>query len=85
MAEAGYLENPHGVCPLLVTFEVTPLPLGLRFLCVEIERGMAFLFRKMMTLGRHGLKELLVVAGYYLAQVLRDRLFVTSSWHIFRS
>ena len=68
--------------PLLVTFEVTPLPLGLHF--HEIE-DMAFLFRKMMTLGRHGLKELLVVAGYCLAQVLRDRLFVTSSWHIFRS
>ena len=52
---------------------------------LEIERDMAFLFRKMMNLGRHGLKELLLVAGYCLAQVLRDRFFVTSSWQIFRS
>lgn len=38
-----------------------------------------------MNPGRHGLGELLVVAGYYPAQVLRDWLFVTSSWHMFRS
>ena len=85
MAEAGYLENPHGVCPLLVTFEVTPLPLGLRFLYVEIERGMAFLFRKMMTLGRHGLKELLLVAGNIFRKFYVLGCFSTSSWQIFRS
>ena len=45
MAEVGCLENPHGDLPLLVTFEVTPLPLGLHF--HEIE-DMAFLFRKIM-------------------------------------
>lgn len=73
-----------GFSPLLVTFEVTPFLLGLRF-HLEIEKHMAFLFRKVMSLGRHGLKELLLVAGYCLAQVLRDRFFVTSSWQIFRS
>ena len=85
MAEAGCLENPHGVCPLLVTFEVTPLPLGLRFLYVEIERDMAFLFRKMMTLGRHGLEELLLVAGNIFRKFYVLVCFSTSSWQIFRS
>ena len=47
MAEVGCLENPHGDLPLLVTFEVTPLPLGLHF--HEIE-DMAFPFRKVMSL-----------------------------------
>ena len=49
LAEAGCLANPHGVLPLLVTFEVTPFLLGLRF-HIEIEKDMAFLFRKVMSL-----------------------------------
>ena len=84
MAEVGCLENPHGDLPLLVTFEVTPLPLGLRF-HRKIEKGMAFLFRKMMTLGRHGLKELLVVAGNIFRKFYVLGCFSTSSWHIFHS
>ena len=82
MAEVGCLENPHGDLPLLVTFEVTPLPLGLHF--HEIE-DMAFLFRKIMNLGRHGLKELLLVAGNIFRKFYVLVCFSTSSWQIFRS
>ena len=46
---------------------------------LEIEKDMAFLFRKVMSLGRHGLKELLLVAGnifrkFYVQFVLNLQL-----------
>ena len=74
----------RGVAPLLVTFEVTPLLLGLRF-HLEIEKDMAFLFRKVMNLGRHGLEELLLVAGNIFRKFYVLGCFSTSSWQIFRS
>jgi hypothetical protein len=46
---------------------------------------MAFLFRKMMTLGRHGLEELLLVAGNIFRKFYVLGCFSTSSWQIFRS
>lgn len=82
LADGAGLEPTCARTPRLSRSDLYHLGESIHF---EIERGMAFLFRKMMTLGRHGLKELLLVAGYCLAQVLRDRIFVTSSWQIFRS
>jgi len=45
----------------------------------------AFLFLKVMSLGRHGLKELLLVAGNIFRKFYVLDCFSTSSWQIFRS
>ena len=66
-----------------LTFEVRPLPFR-RIHPLEIE-DMAFLFRKIMNLGRHGLKELLLVAGNIFRKFYVLGCFSTSSWQIFRS
>ena len=57
---------------------------------LEIEKDMAFLFRKIMNLGRHGLEELLLVAGnifrkFYVLGCLAPpvgRYFVLKASHL---
>lgn len=66
------------------TFEVGPLLFRRIHPSCKIE-DMAFLFRKVMNLGRHGLKELLLVAGNIFRKFYVLGCFSTSSWQIFRS
>ena len=73
------------MCVNTPTFEVGPLPFRRIHPSCEIEKDMAFLFRKVMGLGRHGLEELLLVAGNIFRKFYVLGYFSTSSWQIFRS
>ena len=68
-----------------LAFEARPLLFRRIHPSCEIENDMAFLFRKVMGLGRHGLKELLLVAGNIFRKFYVLCCFSTSSWQIFRS
>ena len=67
-----------------LAFEARPFLFRRTHPSCEIE-DMAFLFRKIMNLGRHGLKELLLVAGNIFRKFYVLGCFSTSSWQIFRS